>query len=182
MTRPIAMARLDHAWPLAAGGAVAASLLGLGLAALAVGLPFWMPLNATSHALHGPEAARFTGLDLSHTGLGLVIHVAACCFWAAVAVLMLRDSAHGSAVLAWFAGLSTALLAGVVDYALMPARLSPGWELVLPPAGIAAGLASLGIGLALGLWLANRRDHAARRLPRRRPDPANLTPSGRYQP
>ena len=181
MTRPIAMARFDHAWPLAGGAAVVASVLGLGLASLAVGLPFWMPLNATSHALHGPEAAQFTGLDLAHTGLGAAIHVAACFFWAAVAVLMLRDSARGGAVLAWFAGLATAALAGVVDFALMPARLSPGWELVLPPAGVMAGLASLGIGLAMGLWLAHGRRRAARR-PSGRPNPAGLTPPERSVP
>ena len=181
MTRPIAMARLGHAWPLAAGGAVAASVLGLGLAALAMGLPFWMPLNATSHALHGPAAAQFTGLDLAHTGLGLVIHVVACGFWAAVAVLMLHDSAHGGATLAWFAGLSTAALAGVVDYALIPARLSPGWELVLPAAGVMAGLASLGVGLALGLWAADRQDRLAPP-PAPRPVPAGPIPSERYRP
>ena len=44
----------------------------------------------------------------------------------------------------------------------MPARLTPGWELVLPPAGVMAGLASVGVGLAIGLGLAQRSDNHGR--------------------
>lgn len=161
MTRSIAMARFDRSWPLAGGAATVLSVLVLGLAAMAAGLPFWMPLNATSHALHGPEAGQFAGLDLAHTGVGAVIHVAACFFWAAVAVLMLRAAERGSPMLAWAAGLATGALAGVVDYALMPARLTPGWELVLPAAGVMAGLAAMGVGIALGLRAAHVPDTPA---------------------
>jgi hypothetical protein len=44
----------------------------------------------------------------------------------------------------------TAAIAGAVDYGLVPRRLSPGWEHALPPRGVAAGFAALGLGLALG--------------------------------
>ena len=154
MARPIAMARFDSGWPLAGSTATVVSALVLGLAAMAEGLPFWMPLNATSHGLHGEAAAGVLALDFSHTGLGALIHVAACFFWAAVAVLMLRRVRQRRRTPAWVARLGAALLAGLVDYGLMPARLTPGWELVLPPAGVVLGLAGMGVGIALGLLAA----------------------------
>src|SRR5690606_31811586 len=70
--------------------------------------------------------------------------------------------------LAWLAGLATATIAGLVDYGLMPARLRPGWELVLPPLAVVAGLVALGVGLSLGLAIA----HSIGRPARGAPDPA----------
>ncbi|WJS86834.1 hypothetical protein [Paracoccus sp. TOH] len=159
--RRIAMAGFDRAWPLAALCAALLSALVLGALAAGRGLPVWMPLNATSHGLHGPEAAGVTALDLAHTGLGAAIHIASCFFWAAVAVLLIRRAAQGGAWLGWTAGLATAAMAGLVDYGLMPARLRPGWELVLPPWGVLAGLAAVGVGLSLGLIAARRLDRGA---------------------
>lgn len=161
MPHSTATAGFKRSWLLAGTAATLLSVVVLGVAALAMGRPFWVPLNATSHALHGPEAGQFAGIDLAHTGVGLAIHVAACFFWAAMAVLLLRLSDRGGPALAWAAGLATAALAGVVDYALLPARLSPGWELVLPPAGVMAGLAAMGLGIALGLRAAHGRDAPA---------------------
>ena len=148
MPRPVPMIR---AWLLA--GALAAVLSGavLALWSVARGQVAWLPFNATSHGLHGPAAADTNALDLAHTGLGLAIHVGAGFFWAAVAVLLLRRSRRDRAGLAWAAGLGTAALAGVVDYGLLPARLTPGWELVLPPVAVFCGLLALGVGIALGL-------------------------------
>ncbi|RDW12822.1 hypothetical protein DIE28_11485 [Paracoccus thiocyanatus] len=149
------MARFDLAWPLAGALAAGLSAVVLGALAAARGLPVWMPLNATSHGLHGPQAATVTALDLAHTGLGAAIHVGSSFFWAAVAVFLLRRAASGDMRLAWLAGLATATIAGLVDYGLMPARLRPGWELVLPPLAVVAGLVALGVGLSLGLAIAH---------------------------
>lgn len=151
MIRPIAMARFDRGWPLAGLSATVVSGLALGALSAARGLPAFLPINATSHVLHGPEAARTTTVDLAHTGLGAAIHIGSCFFWAAVAVLLIRKARRGSAWQAWVAGLGTAILAGGVDYGLMPERLRPGWELVLTPLGVSAGLAAMGAGIALGL-------------------------------
>ncbi|WP_258552058.1 hypothetical protein [Paracoccus versutus] len=160
MARPIPMARFTLAWPLAGAGAALLSIPVLAALSAGRGLPPWMPLNATTHALHGAEAARTTALDLAHTGLGTAIHVASCFFWAGVAVLLVRRAARGGPWLAWLAGLATAAMAGLIDYGLLPARLRPGWELVLPPWAVLAGLAALGVGLSLGLlaaWAIGRR-------------------------
>lgn len=141
---------------LLTAGATAAILSGLtlGLFATLQGLPPWAPLNATAHLLHGPSAGAFTGLDWSHTAIGAFIHVASAFFWAIVAFLVLRLAGGGNARAAWIAGLSTAIVAGVIDYGLMPSRLTPGWELVLPPLQVAGGLLALGVGLAIGMHAA----------------------------
>lgn len=182
MTRPIAMARFDLGWPLAGAFATVLSGLVLGALAAARGLPAWAPLNATTHALYGPEVTR-TALDLGHTGLGAAIHVAACFFWSAVAVLLIRRAPLGGSGLAWIAGLGTATMAGLVDYGLLPARLSPGWELVLPPLGVAAGLAAMGVGMALGLMTAAALGrNAVDAAPRPRTAPATGTVAPRPEP
>ncbi|WP_246175394.1 hypothetical protein [Paracoccus limosus] len=151
MTPPNGMARFNLGWPLAGAFAALLSILMLGALCVARGLPPWLALNATTRVLHGPAAAAVTALDLTHTGLGAAIHLASCFFWAAVAVLLVRMAPRGNLWLALGAGLLTALVAGLVDYGVMPTRLRPGWELVLSPIGVAAALAAMGTGIALGL-------------------------------
>lgn len=153
MSRPIPMARFDLGLPLA--GSFAALLSGavLGVMAAKRGLPAWAPLNTTSHALHGPDVTR-TALDLSHTGVGAVIHIAACFLWSALTVLLIRRARKSSSILAWVSGLITATMAGLIDYGLLPAQFTPGWELVLPPLSVGVGLAAMGAGISLGLIVA----------------------------
>ena len=151
------MARLGIALPLAGALAAVLSVLVLGMLAIRGGLPPWMPQNATSHVLHGPAAATIADMDLTHTAPGAIIHIVSAFFWAGVAILLVRATGSIRTGTAWVAGLGTAALAGVVDYGLLPARLSPGWELVLPPSGVIAGLLALGIGIALGLTMVRRR-------------------------
>lgn len=127
------------------------SMIGLGAAAIWQGRPVWMPLNATSHVLNGADAGASQGVDLLHTGVGAAIHILSSLFWAAIAFVWLAIDEVPAARNVWAAGLGTATLAAMVDYGLMPQRLTPGWELVLPPAAMAAGFAALGIGIAAGL-------------------------------
>lgn len=150
---PGRMASFDRALPVA--GLLAGALCALALSLLAArqGLPPWTPLNATSHLIHGPAAA-IPDLNWTHTAPGGVIHFASAFFWAAIAVLLLRLLGGTSVHLAWIFGLGTAALAGIVDYGLMPARLTPGWELILMPVEVALGFLALGIGLSLGLIVA----------------------------
>jgi uncharacterized protein involved in exopolysaccharide biosynthesis len=54
------------------------------------------------------------------------------------------------------AGASTAALAAVVDYALMPRRLTPGWELSLTRKAMAGAFAAMAAGLAVGAFAARR--------------------------
>src|SRR5829696_4182575 len=41
------------------------------------------PVNATSHWLHGDQAATVREADLAHTGVGAATHHASALFWAA---------------------------------------------------------------------------------------------------
>lgn len=175
--RQIMMARFGLALPIA--GALAALLSALALALLSYGrgLVPWAAFNATTHAIHGPQAATTGQLDWSHTGLGLGIHVVSCFFWAAVAILFLRAASRGRLALAWLAGLGTALLALVIDYGLLPQRLSPGWHLVLPFRDVIAGFLALGVGLSLGLAAVHASAVRPRPLPPREPRPQGDIPT-----
>jgi hypothetical protein len=54
-------------------------------------------------------------------------------------------------------GAAVAGLAYVVDYHLLPRRLTPGWELRLPPRSVALGFAALGFGLCVAALVGPRR-------------------------
>ena len=47
-------------------------------------------------------------------------------------------------------------IAAVVDYGLMPKRLTPGWEEPLPIRSVAGGFAGLALGLAIGGFVTQR--------------------------
>lgn len=86
------------------------------------------PINATSHVIYGREAANADLPDVRHTVPGLAINAGASVFWATVFERLFGrdDSRHpGMAVLG---GAVVAALAYVVDYHLVPKRLTPGWE------------------------------------------------------
>jgi len=127
------------------------SLIVLGGLTAVSGQPFWMPLNVTTQAIYGPEVAEIPAFDLGHTGLGLLIHVISCIFWAAVAMIFMQWIGSAAA-----AGLGTALLALVIDYGILPERLSPGWHLALVFPVVVCGFIALGLGLWLGLSRVSR--------------------------
>jgi hypothetical protein len=133
-------------------GTVASVVSTAALAALAEaeGKRPMAPTNSTSHWLHGDGAGSFDGIDLEHTGLGLVTHHASAMFWALPfeawlafrpprsSIELLRDATVMSAI------------AAIVDYGIVPKRLTPGWELSLSKKSMAGAFASLAIGLAAG--------------------------------
>jgi hypothetical protein len=122
----------------------AASALALMVLSALEGRGALRPINATSHWLHGRKAAdRPPEPSVRHTAVGLVTHHLATMFWS---VRTLPELA--------IAGASTAALAGVVDYALMPRRLTPGWELSLTRKSMAGAFAAMAAGLAVGAFAA----------------------------
>jgi hypothetical protein len=137
--------------------ASAVSAAVLALLARAEGAAPIQPINATSHWLHGEEAGKVRDIDAKHTGTGFATHHAACVLWASLfetirstapdagPARVLRDAAAVSAV------------AAVVDYGLVPSRLTPGWEEPLPIRSVAGGFAGLALGLALGGLLTSGR-------------------------
>ena len=111
------------------------------------------PINATSHVFWGDEAGTIDAVDAKHTVPGLLINSGAGIFWA---LLHERFPRRGPAAAA-ASGAAVAGLAYVVDYHLIPRRLTPGWELRLSRKSVALGFAALGLSLAIaGLTRARR--------------------------
>ena len=79
-SRPRPDLLLDMLWSGVLGSF--ASALAAGGSARAEGRGALQPLNATSHWLHGERAGRVRRLDVAHTGVGLVTHIASALFWA----------------------------------------------------------------------------------------------------
>ncbi|WP_067334276.1 hypothetical protein [Stappia indica] len=116
------------------------------------------PVNATSHVLWGPKSAARDEIDLAHTGSGLGINVGSAFFWGAIFALAAPRPASTPRRSLVARAFGTTLLAAVVDYAVMPKRLRPGWELVLQARSVAAALAAMGTGLAAGGLVAREMD------------------------
>ncbi len=133
------------------------SSLMLATASLYEGKRAVQPLNATSHWLHGPEAADRNELSMAKTGLGFGTHLAATVFWAALFEFLLRrrDSdtlrpRRGGIARTARAAVATSAIAAAVDYTVTPQRFTPGWEFILPKTAMALGYAAMSAGLVLG--------------------------------
>jgi hypothetical protein len=128
-------------------------------------------LNATSHWVWGDEAARHQAPTLRYTATGYVIHHAASCFWGVLYERILGEQVDRLPAPAQVgAGLVAAAFACVVDYRLVPHRLSPGFELRLSRRSIAAGYLAFGLGLALAaMGRAEQRLTTGRQSRRRTP-------------
>jgi hypothetical protein len=135
-------------------GAVTAAVLAV--LAKAEGASPVQPINATSHWLHGDEAGRVREVDARHTGTGLATHQGACFLWAALfETLRTASPEAGPARIAGDAA-TIATIAAIVDYGLVPKRLTPGWEGPLPIRSVAGGFAGLALGLAIGGLVTSR--------------------------
>lgn len=113
------------------------------------------PINATSHVLWGDEAGATDAIDIKHTLTGLLINGGAGVFWAVVYEL-LRSRARDDRAAALASGAAVAGLAYVVDYHLIPRRLTPGWELRLSRRSVALGFIVLGAALGLAGFMRAR--------------------------
>ena len=129
----------------------------LGLLARAEGAGALQPINATSHWLHGDEAGKQKGLDARHTGTGMLTHHGACVFWASLFETLRETAPYAGPQRIARDAMLVATLAAIVDYGLIPKRLTPGWEEPLPIRSVAGGFAGLALGLAMGGMITSRR-------------------------
>jgi hypothetical protein len=150
-------ARCLHAiaWRRACASGTAAGLCAAGAAAYCArreGATVCAPLNAVTHCIWPERAPRVRGFSVRHTVLGFGIHQAAAVFWALLfeRIVPRAPREHPAAVVAAAAG--TAATAYLVDYHVVPKRLTPGFEVHLGPrsmthvyAGIALGLAAVAL-------------------------------------
>lgn len=102
-------------------------------------------LNSTSHFLWGDRAARRHSVSMKYTGVGAASNFAASIFWALVYEGLGRKRSAGRALRD---GVLTSAIAYVVDYHIVPRRLTPGFELRLPNKALAGIYAALAFGLA----------------------------------
>ncbi|OYX13585.1 MAG: hypothetical protein B7Z15_06755 [Rhizobiales bacterium 32-66-8] len=141
-------------------GSVASVLSSAALALLAkrAGKSAVQPTNATSHWMHGDKAGAVRQADAPHTLVGFLTHHASAVFWAFLFErLRGKRPAQSPARLARDAA-TTVLVASVVDYALVPKRLTPGWEQVVSKKSISTTYAVMALGLVIGgLMVAERR-------------------------
>jgi hypothetical protein len=133
---------------------VSGTLAGLGSAAAATlagraqGQAPAAVLNAVSHVLWGDRAARQDAASARYTLTGFVINHAASVFWASC-YEALRRRAPAGAVGALASGAAVAAAAYVVDYHVVPRRLTPGYELRLRGPGLALIYGTIALSLAL---------------------------------
>jgi hypothetical protein len=144
-------------------GAGLASQAMLLAAARAEGVPASRPINATSHWLWGERAGRQKGFDLRHTVVGALTNQSAAMFWGTVfGLYLLKTRDAGPARIARDAALMGAI-AAVIDYGLIPRRLTPGWELALSKTSVGLAMAATAAGLGLGGMAARTLETGGRR-------------------
>lgn len=119
----------------------------------------WAPLNAVSHITYGDEAADHTEWSPKYTGTGAALNTAAMFSWAAMHAGVMRAIPRQDLPSAVGAGAAVAAIAYVVDYYVVPRRLTPGFEKRLTGSSLFWIYSSLAAGLAAG-WAANNRSRA----------------------
>lgn len=107
-------------------------------------------LNGSSQLLRGDDALHERKPRLRFTLPALLIHHASAHWWAAAQEnpLLVKHVRHP----ALRAGAVT-VFAVILDYGLLPRRLSPGYEGQLSRGGMALVFGALAGGLALGSWI-----------------------------
>lgn len=136
-------------------GAATSTIAALTLLARAEDKSPLSPLNATSHSFAGPEAGREEDFRPLLTGPGIATNIAASFFWGSVTAALLTRQKSPSRVQSVATAAAVTGLAGLVDYGLVPKRLTPGWEHALRNRSVVAAMAAMGIGLAGGALIAN---------------------------
>ena len=129
------------------------TMAALTLLARAEGRGPLQPINSTSHWLQGEEAGEVRHADAPHTLVGFATNHAAAIFWAIPLELWLANQPPRPPVLLLRDAAAVSAVAAVVDYGLVPKRLTPGWENALPSRSVAGGFAAMALGLFAGAML-----------------------------
>jgi len=120
------------------------------------------PLNAVSHILWGDAAARQNDISARYTALGTAINAAAMASWCVLHHAIFRpDRRRAGLAPALARGAATAAAAYVVDYYVVPRRLTPGFEKRLSGRSMFAVYAALALGLVLGEQMTRRARQSA---------------------
>lgn len=118
------------------------------------------PINAVSHIAWGDEAAQRDNVDVRHTLVGGLLHIAATLGWSLMQEWVLgKWTRAGSPTRALLSGGATSAVAYVTDYHLVPKRLTPGFEKRLSPASLGLIYVILAVSLSAGSAIAQTREN-----------------------
>lgn len=112
------------------------------------------PINAISHIAWDEEAFGADKLDIKHTLVGLSINDTAMITWGVIfeSVRSLTNS-RGDIAKTLSCGAGLSILAWLIDYKIVPPRLTPGIEAHLSQRSIALIYTGFAVALsASGLW------------------------------
>lgn len=131
-------------------GAVVGTLLAMSILATRRGKSLTEVLNTSTHIFDRRAETTDSSFSFQRTGLGTMVNIGAAFFWGSVAAYAMANLQRRGTGGKLAAGCLTATVAGTVDYGLLPRRLTPGWEFVLPPTDIAIIFACMGTGISAG--------------------------------
>ena len=121
------------------------------------------PMNAVAHCLWPGEALIDERPSLRLTGTGALIHWGSGVFWGIAFEALLGRKTSAASIVKTAA--ATAAIAYVVDYHVVPERVTPGFEAHMPRRSFLPIYAALGAGLALaalaGRFRRDANEHTA---------------------
>lgn len=130
---------------LVAAAATAGALIGFGWAR---GAPL-QPLNTVAHVLLGSRALYARGVHPLATPAGMLVHAVSLVAWG---VLFSLASARTRGAGAWVMALVFATMVAVIDFVVLPERLSPGFQTMLSTGEVIAvyGVMAAAMAVAAG--------------------------------
>lgn len=134
-------------------GAALGSVAAISLLAKAEEKPALAPVNASSHWLCGDEEASNSGFAPGPTSVGTATNLGAGMMWGGLLGAHLQRK-HRKRHEIVRDGIVMGAIASLLDYGLLPRRLSPGWELALSARAVVLGMAGMTGGAILGGLLA----------------------------
>ena len=122
------------------------------------------PVNAISHIAWGDKAARREAVSGKYTGVGAALNATAMMSWAGFHHWLFKPHNRNSGLVGGLLrGAVTSGIAYVVDYHVVPRRLTPGFEKRLSNRSLLTIYAALAAGLAVGERLAQRGSEGSHR-------------------
>ena len=148
----------DLRYPLFCGaGAALGAMAAITLLARVEGKPALAPATASSHWLWEDEDGRRPEDEPLRAGVGIATNVGAGLMWGGLLGAHLQRSPREPHEIVRDGAVMGAV-AALLDYGLLPRRLSPGWENTLSGRSVVLGMAGMTAGAIVGGLVAHALD------------------------